>query len=77
MVQHGISLNFNRNEWEEEEVWRAQCEVGSQIQAALDHAFQLHKTTDYEISKVNASLRDLFILGRVVFLPLTPSTRSG
>ena len=23
MVQHGISLNFNRNEWEEEEVCRA------------------------------------------------------
>ena len=56
MVQHGGTPGFNRNE--QEEVWKAQYEVGSQIQAALERAFQLHKTTDFEISSVSALPRD-------------------
>ena len=47
-------MEFLRNEKEEEAVWKAQYEVGSQIQAALDRAFQLHQKTDFLISKVNA-----------------------
>ena len=58
MVQHGGTPGFNRNEQEEEEVWKAQYEVGSQIQAALERAFQLHKTMDFEISSVSALPRD-------------------
>ena len=52
---------FNRSEQEEEEVWKAQYEVGSQIQAALERAFQLHKMTDFKISSVSALPRDSFI----------------
>jgi len=29
MVQHWVPSDFNRNEWEQEKVWRAQYEVGS------------------------------------------------
>ena len=58
MVQHGGTPGFNRNEQEEEEVWKAQYEVGSQIQAALERAFQLHKMMDFEISSVSALPRD-------------------
>jgi len=58
MVQHGGAPGFNRSEQEEEEVWKAQYEVCSQIQAALESAFQLHKTTDFEISSVSALPRD-------------------
>ena len=54
MVQHGAPSNFIRNEWEEEEVWKAQYEVGSQIQATLNRALQLYKTTDFQISNVSA-----------------------
>ena len=54
MVQHGGTPGFNRNEQEEEEVWKAQYEVGSQIQAALKRAFQLHKTMNFAISSVSA-----------------------
>ena len=43
---------------QEEEVWKVQYEDGSQIQAALDHALQLHKTTDFQISSVSALPRD-------------------
>ena len=59
MVQHGGASGFNRCEHEEEEeVWKAQYEVGSQIQATLECAFQLHKTTDFEIRCVSAFPRD-------------------
>jgi hypothetical protein len=57
MVQHGGAPGFNRNE-QEEEVWKVQYEVDSQIQAALESAFRLHKTTDFEISSVSALPRD-------------------
>ena len=58
MVRHGAASDFSRNEQEEEEVWKAQYEVVSQIQAALDRAFQLHKTTDFVISSVSALPRN-------------------
>ena len=58
MVQRGGAPGFYRNEQEEEEVWKAQYEVGSQIQAALERAFQLHKTTNFEISRVSALPHD-------------------
>ena len=55
MVQHGGAPGFNPSKQEEEEeVWKAQYEVDSQIQAALERAFRLHKTTDFEISSVSA-----------------------
>ena len=54
----GGAPGFNRSEQEEEEVWKAQYEVGSEIQATLERAFQLHKTTDFEISSVSALPRD-------------------
>ena len=41
--------------------WKAQYEVGSQIQAVLDRALQLHKTTDFQISIVSALPRDSFV----------------
>ena len=53
MVQPRVPSDFDRNEREEEEVWKAQYEVGFQIQAALDRALQLHKATDFQISNVS------------------------
>jgi len=41
---------FLRDEREEETIWQAQIEVGSQIQNHLDRALELHQTTDYQIS---------------------------
>ena len=58
MVRHVGTPNFGRDVQEEEEVWKAQYEVGSQIQAVLDRALQLHKTTDFQISSVSALPRD-------------------
>ena len=58
-VPHGGAPGSNRSDQEEEEeVWKAQYEVGSQIQAALERAFQLHKMTDFKISSVSALPRD-------------------
>jgi len=54
MVRHVGTPNFGRDMQEEEEVWKAQYEVGSQIQAALERVLQLHKTTDFVISSVSA-----------------------
>ncbi|XP_039841233.1 uncharacterized protein LOC120701156 [Panicum virgatum] len=54
-----VVLGQSEGPEQEEEVWRVQYEVGSQIQAVLDRAFQLHKTTDYEISKANTLESDL------------------
>ena len=47
-------MEFLRNEREEEAAWKAQYEVGSQIQGNLNRALQLHRTTDFQISKVGA-----------------------
>jgi len=74
LVQRGGAPGFNRNE--QEEVWKAQYEVGSQIQAALERAFQLHKTTDFEISSVSAFPGTRLFLILFVHLPVTLSTRS-
>jgi hypothetical protein len=54
MVQHRVPSDFDRNEREEEEVWKALYGVGTQIQDALGRAFQLHQKMDFLISKVNA-----------------------
>ena len=65
MVQHGVPSDFDRNEWEEEELWRAQYEVGSQIQAALDRALQIHSAMDFDITNVTAFPRDLSVSDHV------------
>ncbi|XP_039780603.1 adventurous-gliding motility protein Z-like [Panicum virgatum] len=52
VVRHGGAPGFSRQEREEEEVCKAQHEVGSQIQAALELALRLHKTSDFEISSI-------------------------
>ena len=46
IIQSGVPLEFLHNEQEEEAAWKAQYEVGSQIQGNLDRALQLHRTTD-------------------------------
>jgi len=55
IVQSGVPPEFLHDEWEEESVWRAQIEAGSQILNHLDRALELHRTTDYQISQVNGS----------------------
>ena len=54
IIQCGVPLEFIRSEKEEEAVWKAQFEVGSQIQDHLDHALELHRTMDFQISNVRA-----------------------
>ena len=49
-------MEFLRNEQEEEAVWKAQFEAGSQILNNLDRALELHRTTDFQISQVGCSL---------------------
>ena len=47
IIQSGVPLEFLRNEQEEEAVWKAQFEAGSQILGHLDRALELHRTTDF------------------------------
>ena len=56
IIQSGVPLEFLRNEQEEEAVWKAQFEAGSQILGHLDRALELHRTTDFQISQVGGSL---------------------
>src|SRR6185437_1769552 len=56
IVQSGVRLEFLRNEQEEEAVWKAQIEAGSQILGHLDRALELHRMTDFQISQVGGSL---------------------
>ena len=56
IIQSKVPLEFLRSEQEEEAVWKAQFEVGSQIQDHLDCALGLHRTTDLQISQVGGSL---------------------
>ena len=56
IIQSGVPLKFLRSEQEEEAVWKAQFEAGSQIQNHLGCALGLHRTTDLQISQVGASL---------------------
>ena len=44
-------------------VWKAQFEVGSQIQDHLDRALELHRTTDFQISNVSAFHWELLMFG--------------
>jgi len=55
IIQSGVPLEFLHNEREEESVWQAQIEAGSQILNHLDRALELHRTTDYQISQVSSS----------------------
>ena len=57
-------MEFLRNEQEEEAVWKAQIEAGSQILDHLDRALELHRTTNFQINQVGGSLP-----GIVCFLP--------
>ena len=50
IIQSGVPPEFLRDEQEEEAVWQAQIEAGSQILNHLDRALELHRTTDYQIS---------------------------
>jgi len=47
IIQSGVPLEFLHSKQEEEAVWKAQFEVGSQIQNHLDRALELHRTTDF------------------------------
>ena len=55
IIQSVVPSELLRNEREEEAVWQAQFEVGSQIQDHLERALELHRTTDYQISQVSGS----------------------
>jgi len=55
IIQSVVPPEFLRNEREEEAVWQAQFEAGSQIQNHLERALELHRTTDYQFSQVSGS----------------------
>ena len=73
IVQSVVPPEFLRDEREEEDVWQAQIEAGSQIQNHLDRALELHRTIDYQISQVSgSSLRIIRILALILFVLPTP-----
>ena len=72
IVRSEVPSEFLHNEQEEEEAWKAQYDIGSQIQHALDRAFQLHPKTDFRISKVNTFPGELLIF----YLIFVCSTRA-
>ena len=73
IIQSGVPPEFLRDEWEEESVWQAQIEAGSQILNHLDCALELHRTTDYQISQVSGSLPGIIrILALISFVLPTP-----
>ena len=47
IIQSGVPLEFLCAEQEDEAIWKAQFEVGSQIQDHLNRALELHRTTDF------------------------------
>ena len=47
IVQSGVPLEFLRSEQEEEAIWKAQIEAGSQILGHLDRALEIHRTTNF------------------------------
>ena len=53
IVPSGLPSEFLRKEQEEEEAWNVQLDIGREILETLDHAFQLHQRTDYQVSQVN------------------------
>ena len=56
IIQSGVPLEFLRSEQEEEAVWKAHFEAGSQILCHVDRALELHGTTNFQISQVGGSL---------------------
>ena len=52
-------MEFLRDEQEEEAIWKAQIEAGSQILGHLDRALELHRTTDFQICQVGGSLHGI------------------
>ena len=56
IIQSGVPLEFLRSEQEEETIWTAQFEAGSQILGHLDRALELHRMTDFQISQIGGSL---------------------
>ena len=65
IINYGVPFEFLRSEQEEEAVWKAQFEVGSQIQDHLDRALELHRTMDFQISNVTAFPLQLLVFGFV------------
>ena len=61
IIQSRVPTEFLHDEREEEAVWQAQIEAGSQILNHLDRALELHRTTDYQISQVNGSILESFV----------------
>ena len=59
IIQSGVPLEFLCNEQEEEAIWKAQFEAGSQILGHLDRALELHRTTDFQINQVGGSLSEI------------------
>ncbi|XP_039778444.1 uncharacterized protein LOC120645766 [Panicum virgatum] len=51
IIQSVVPPELLRNERDEEAVWQAQFEAGSQIQNHLERALELHRMTDYQISQ--------------------------
>ena len=69
IIQSGVPPEFLHEEREEEAVWQAQIEAGSQIQNHLDCALELHRTTDCQISQVSdSSPRIVHILALILFI---------
>ena len=73
IIQSGVPPEFLHDEREEDAVWQAQIEAGSQILNHLDRALELHRTTDYQISQVSGSSpRIVRILALILFVLPTP-----
>ena len=73
IIQSGVPPVFLHDEREEEAVWQAQIEAGSQILNHLDRALELHRTTDYQISQVSGSFPGIVrILALISFVLPTP-----
>ena len=73
IIQSGVAPEFLQDEREEEAVWQAQFEAGSQIQNHLERALELHRTKDYQISQVSGSSpRIVHILALILFVSPTP-----
>ena len=73
IIQSVVPPEFLRDEREEEAVWQAQFEAGSQIQNHLERALELHRTIDYQISQVSGSSpRIVRISALLLFVLPTP-----
>jgi len=61
IIPSGVPPEFLRDEQEEEDVWQAQIEAGSQILNHLNHALEPHRTTYFHICQVGGSLLELLV----------------